>query len=184
MSNKTHGKARRGREHKKEQFSKPVGRSSSRAMGLIILGLLAVIAYLVVGRVREDPTAPTVSAQSIQVDPGNDEVRIPLSELNSSQAKFFEATLANKTATRFFVIRTSDGIYRAALDACQVCFGAHKGYYQDGNVLVCKKCGRRFPISSIGYGTTGCHPMGLTATVDGDGIEIKTSQLTSGSQYF
>jgi uncharacterized membrane protein len=184
MSNKTHVKAHHGREHKKEQFSKPARRSSSWAMGLIVLVLVAVVAYFVVGRVREDPTAPTVSAKSIQVAPGIDEVRIPLSEVNTSQAKFFEATLPNNTTTRFFVVKTSDGLYRAALDACQVCFDAHKGYYQDGNVMVCKKCGRRFPISGIGYGTTGCHPMGLTATVDGDELKIKTSELTSGSQYF
>jgi len=184
MSNKTHVKAHQAREHKKEQFSRPARRSSSWATGLIILALLAVIAYLVVGRVREDPTTPTVSAKTLQVAPGLDEVRIPLSEVNSSQAKFFEATLPNNTTTRFFVVRTSDGIHRAALDACQVCFGAHKGYYQDGNVMVCKKCGRRFPVSSIGYGTTGCHPMGLTATVNGDELRIKTSELTSGRQYF
>lgn len=184
MSNKTHAKARHGREHKKEQFSKPARRSSTWAMGVIILALLAVIAYLVVGRVRQDPTMPTASAKTIQVMPDMDEVRIPLSDVSSSEAKFFEATLPNNTTTRFFVIRTSDGIYRAALDACQVCFDAHKGYYQDGNSMVCKKCGRRFPISGIGYGTTGCHPMGLTATVEGDELRIKTSELTSGSQYF
>lgn len=184
MSNKTHTKAHQGRQHKKEQFSKPARRSSSWIMALIIVALVGVIAYLVVGRVGQNPTITSVSAKTIQVAAGTDEIRIPLSEVNSDQAKFFEASLPNNTVTRFFVLRSSEGTYRAALDACQVCFDAHKGYHQEGNFMVCNKCGRRFPINSIGYGSSGCHPMGLTATVDGDELKIKTSELISGSQYF
>lgn len=183
MSNQTHRKPH-GRDHKKEQFSKSPRRTSTLVMGLIVVALLAVIVYLVFGRAKQDPTMPTASARTIQVNSDEDEIRIPLKDVSGDQAKFFDANLPNNTTTRFFVLRTSDGIYRVALDACQVCFDAHKGYYQDGNFMVCKKCGRRFPINSVGYGTTGCHPIALKATVDGDELRIKTSELTSGSQYF
>ncbi len=184
MSNKTHAKSHHGREHKKEQFSKPARRNSNWTMWLVMVGLLAVIAYLVVGRARQDPTITTVSAKAIQVAPGTDEVRVPLSEVSDGQAKFFEATLPNNTTTRFFVIKTSDGVYRAALDACQVCFGAHKGYYQDGDEMVCKKCGRHFSVNTVNNGTSGCHPVGLSRRVDGGELVIPTSELESGSLYF
>ncbi len=107
-----------------------------------------------------------------------------MSEVSTDQAKFFEASLPNNSVTRFFVLRTSDGVYRAALDACEVCFDEHKGYHQEGSSMVCNKCGRRFPIDGIGYGNSGCHPIGLRATVDGDALKIKTSELISGSDYF
>src|SRR5581483_2687175 len=114
--------------------------------------------------------------------PGASELRLPVNEISEGKAKFYEAALGNGSSVRFFVVKTADGIYRTALDACQVCFDAHKGYYQDGNDMVCRKCGRHFPITSIGYGTSGCHPMGLHEIVESDSMVIKTSRLQNGSQ--
>lgn len=184
MSNKTHVKAHDGREQKREQFSKPARRKTNLMLCVVIVGLLAVIGYLVLGRFRAVPEITTTSAKTIQLAPGASEVRIPISEVSSGQAKFYEATLSNGKSARFFVVRTSDGIYRTALDACQVCFDAHKGYYQDGNEMVCRKCGRHFSVNSVGYGTSGCHPMGLHGTVDGSDLSIPASELESGTQYF
>ena len=184
MSNKSHAKTHHSRKHKREQFSKPARRSNNFLLWLVIVGLVGVVGYLVVSRLQQDPTTPTASAQTIQVSPGTSEVRIPLSEVSGEQAKFYEVAFSNARLARFFVVRTSDGIYRAALDACQVCAYAHKGYYQDGNQMVCRKCGRHFSVNRIGYGTSGCHPMGLHGTVDGSDLRIQTSELESGSQYF
>ena len=183
MSNKAHRKSQT-REQKKEQFSQKARRGSNVMLAAVIIGLLMVIGYLVAARSWQTAGIPTVSAQTLQIASGQEEIRIPLSEFNNDRAKFFDATLPSNTTTRFFVVRTSDGIYRAALDACQVCFDAHKGYHQEGNYMVCNKCGRRFPINGIGYGTSGCHPMGLKTTVEGDQLRITTSELTNGSQYF
>ena len=184
MSNKTHAKAHRGRAHKREQFSKPARGNSNFLLWLVIVGLLGVVGYLVVSRSRQDPTTAIASAKTIQLDPATTDIRVPLSEVNDGQAKFYEAALSNGKSARFFVIKTSDGKYRTALDACQVCFYAHKGYYQDGNDMVCRKCGRHFSVNSVGYGTSGCHPMGLHGAVDGNDLLIKTSELENGSQYF
>jgi uncharacterized membrane protein len=184
MSNKTHAKAHHGREHKKEQFSKPARRNGNFLLWLAIVGLLGVVGYLVVSRLQSDPTTATASAKTIQIAPDAAEVRIPLSEVGSGQAKFYEAALSNGKSARFFVVKTSDGIYRTALDACQVCFYAHKGYYQDGNDMVCRKCGRHFSMNSVGYGTSGCHPMALHGTVVGNDLSIPTSELETGTQYF
>ena len=184
MSNKTHARARHGREHKKEQFSKPARRNYNWMLLVVIAGLMAVTGYLVTSRMYQDPTATVASAKAIHLAPGASEVRIPLSEVGDGKAKFYEAALSNGKSARFFIVKTSDGIYRTALDACQVCFYAHKGYYQDGNDMVCRKCGRHFPMNSVGYGTSGCHPMGLHGTVAGNELSVPASELESGSQYF
>ena len=184
MSNKTHAKAHHGRRHKREQFSKPAHRNSNFLLWLVIVGLLGVVGYLALSRLQSDPAITIASAKSIQLAPGATDVRIPLSDVGAGQAKFYEAALSNGKSARFFVIKTSDGIYRTALDACQVCFYAHKGYYQDGNDMVCRKCGRHFSVNSVGSGTSGCHPMGLHGTVDGSDLSIPASELESGSQYF
>jgi hypothetical protein len=34
---------------------------------------------------------------------------------------------------RYFILKSSDGIIRAAFDACDVCWPAGKGYFQDGD---------------------------------------------------
>ena len=180
MSNKTHRK-RHHREQKREQFSQPAKRNYNWLMLVVIVALVAVIGYLVTSRLNQDPTSTVANAKAIQLAPDESEARIPLSE---GKAKFYEAALANGTSVRFFVVKTADGIYRTALDACQVCFDAHKGYYQDGKDMVCRKCGRHFPLTSIGYGTSGCHPMGLHGTVEGDNLVIRTSELQNSSQYF
>ncbi|HEX9424146.1 MAG TPA: DUF2318 domain-containing protein [Pyrinomonadaceae bacterium] len=184
MSNRTHAKTHGGRERKREQFFKPARRNSNLLLWIVIAGLLGVGVYLAVSRLQSDPTTTTASAKTIQLASGASEVRIPLSEVNSGQAKFYEAALSNGKSARFFVLKTSDGNYRTALDACHVCFYAHKGYYQDGNDMVCRKCGRHFSVNSVGDGTSGCHPMGLHGTVDGNDLSIPTSELESGSQYF
>jgi len=184
MSNKPHAKAHQLRQHKREEFSKPVRRNSNSLLWILIVGLLGVVGYLVVGRLQSDPTTVTASAKTIQIPANATDVRIPLSDVSNGQAKFFEASLSNNTTVRFFVIKTSDGVYRAALDACEVCFGAWKGYSQDGDQMVCRKCGRHFSVNTVNNGTTGCHPIGLTRTVDGSDLLIKANELESGSRYF
>lgn len=184
MSNKTHAKAHQVRQHKREKFSKPVRQNNNLVLWIVIVGLLGVVGYLLVSRLQHDPTIATASTKAIHLAAGATDVRIPLSDVSNGQAKFFEASLSNNTTVRFFVIKTSDGVYRAALDACEVCYGAGKGYYQDGDQMVCRKCGRHFSVNTVNNGTTGCHPIGLTRTVDGSDLLIKANELESGSQYF
>ena len=173
-----------GREQKREQFSQPARRKTNLMLWVVIVGLLAVVGYLALGRLGAAPEITKTSAKTIQIAQGATDIRIPLSDVSNGQAKFYEAALSNGKSARFFVVKTSDGIYRTALDACQVCFDAHKGYYQDGNDMVCRKCGRHFSVNSVGYGTSGCHPMGLHGTVDGNDLSIPASELESGTQYF
>lgn len=184
MEHRKHAKTHPTRDHKREQFSQPARRNYNWLFLVVIAGLGLVIAYLVTSRRNQDPTTTVVNAKAIQFAPSMSEVRIPLSEVSEGKAKFYDTALADGRRTRFFVIKTADGVYRTALDACPVCFDAHKGYYQDGNDMVCRKCGRHFSVNSVGYGKSGCHPVPLRGTVDGNDLLIQTSVLENGSQYF
>jgi uncharacterized membrane protein len=111
-------------------------------------------------------------------------VAIPVAGLSDGKAKFFNYTTADKTQMRFFAMRSSDGVYRAALDACDVCYREKKGYTQDGDDMVCQKCGQRFHSALVNEVTGGCNPVAIARTVAGDKLVIKTSELESRKIFF
>ena len=84
----------------------------------------------------------------------------------------------------FFVVKSNDGVIRAAFDACDVCFPAKKGYTQDGDFMICNNCGRRFHSSRINVVEGGCNPAPLQREVIGDQLVIKTSDVIPGARYF
>jgi uncharacterized membrane protein len=108
-----------------------------------------------------------------------------LKDLEGGKAVFFEPRLASGKSVRFFAVKAADNTYRAALDACEVCFHAKKGYHQQGPDMICRNCGRDFRIADIGpHNEGGCNPVALTQKVEGDSLVIKTSELEKGTSYF
>jgi uncharacterized membrane protein len=91
---------------------------------------------------------------------------------------------ANGLTIQYFVLKSSDGIIRAAFDACDVCWPAGKGYFQDGDVMVCRNCGRRFASVRINEVKGGCNPAPLTRTIRGNQLVIKIDDIISGQSYF
>ncbi|MDQ3802946.1 MAG: DUF2318 domain-containing protein [Acidobacteriota bacterium] len=176
------------REEKRSQFTRPAGGGGRLKPAVLVLALAAVAGYLVFANLKggDDAARPTRAAD---VKPaGGDvagEVRVPLKDLEGGKAVFFEPKLASGKPVRFFVVRAADNTYRAALDACEVCFHAKKGYHQKGADMVCRNCGRNFAIADIGpHNEGGCNPVALTQKVEGDSLVIKTSELENGSSYF
>jgi len=97
----------------------------------------------------------------------NDQVRIPLSELNDSSLHFYTVD-TGVTTLRFLVIHQTNGDYAVALDACQICGWA--GYRQEGQNVICRNCGATIYIPSIGE-KGGCNPIPVKSTVqDGEVI--------------
>jgi uncharacterized membrane protein len=131
-------------------------------------------------RSRDDQPAATV-IQDNNAAPGD--IRIPLAEL-SSQAKFYDYTLADNRKVRFFALKSSDGVYRAALDACDTCYHAKKGYHQEGDDMVCNNCGLHFHSAQVNEVHGGCNPISLPRAIEGDTLIIKASDLTARRQYF
>jgi uncharacterized membrane protein len=85
---------------------------------------------------------------------------------------------------KFFVMKSRDGIIRAAFDACDVCYGEKKGYSQDGDFLVCNNCGQRFHSSRINEVKGGCNPSPLNRAYDALNVTIKAADLVAGVGYF
>lgn len=179
MSGKSSSHTPNKRQQKKAQFARPVAKNRKKQFfivaGLMIIGL---VSYLGAGGSGGTPEATTVSAAGADGD-----ISIPLSEVSSGQAKFFNYSTAGKAPLRFFVIKSSDGVYRAALDACDVCYRAKRGYRQEGDDMVCQKCGRHFPSRLVNDVTGGCNPVALARTIDGGTLLIKAAELESLKTY-
>ena len=90
----------------------------------------------------------------------------------------------NGRLIRFFILKSTDGVVRAAFDACDICYEAKKGYSQDGNTMVCNECGRRFPADKINEVSGGCNPAPLRRVIDGDSLVIEVSDIAVGWRYF
>ncbi len=110
-------------------------------------------------------------------------VRLALADISDGRAHFYTFQAGGK-AIPFFVLKSSDGVIRAAFDACDVCFPARKGYHQEGDEMVCNNCGTRFPSASINEVRGGCNPAPLTRQVQGDRVIIQASDLLAGARYF
>ena len=173
------------RAQKKAQFSEgtEVKRKTSAILVAIVVLLAAVGIYLVMNASSENPASTAVATSPAPGATEARDVRIALSDL-SSTAKFFDYKLSDNKPVRFFVLKSSDGVYRAALDACDTCYHAKKGYHQEGDDMICNNCGLHFHSSQINEVHGGCNPVGLPRTIDGNQLVIKASELESRGAYF
>jgi hypothetical protein len=104
-------------------------------------------------------------------------LRFPAAAFADGKARFFTTTLPDGKSINFFAIKSSDGVIRAAFDACDVCFGARKGYHQEGDVMVCNNCGQRFASDKINEVKGGCNPAPVTRAIQGENLVIKLADL-------
>jgi uncharacterized membrane protein len=131
--------------------------------------------------VASSSPGPVVPASSEAVAPGM--IAYPVSLFEDGQAQYFEFKDGDRTI-RYFVIKSADGVIRAAFDACDVCWPAGKGYYQDGDDMVCRNCGRRFASNLVNEVQGGCNPAPLKRSVDNGMLVIRPDDIRSGAGYF
>ncbi len=164
------------RADKRNQFA-PVARRAHRRIALLAAGAVLLIGgYLLFGR--------SGGAEAKQVAPVTASISIPASDVSDGKAKFFQYAAADGRQVKFFVMKSSDGMYRAALDACDVCYPGKQGYEQSGDDMVCRKCGRRFASKLINEVSGGCNPIGVPSKVENGKIVINASDLDAGKAYF
>lgn len=108
----------------------------------------------------------------------------PVSAFTDGKAKYFEYKRSPSEWIRFFVVKSTDGVIRAAFDACDVCFRHKKGYVQQGNFLVCVNCGLKFRTDKVNEVTGGCNPSALRRVVQGDRVIIDRQDVLAGLRLF
>jgi uncharacterized membrane protein len=169
---------------KKEMILNTGTQSQSPLRTLAVIAIVVVaglIFYLFQTGFDNKPQAQT---SSIQPEVTATEVSFPVQAFNDGQAKYFQYPAGNGITVRFFILRSSDGIIRAAYDACDVCWREGKGYYQDGDFMVCRNCGQRFASVKVNEIKGGCNPAPLERTVVGNKLIIQTADILQGVQYF
>jgi uncharacterized membrane protein len=168
------------RADKRAQFEQPKSRTGLH-LALAGVALVAVNAVALVVVMNRGDGGQAVAAAPVAA--GGADVTIPVAELAGGQAKFYSYD-AGGVEVKYFVMQSKDGEYRAAFDACDVCYPNKKGYSQQGDSMVCNNCGQQFETSKINEVKGGCNPSPIDRTVEGQDLVLKTSDLQAGVQYF
>ena len=126
-------------------------------------------------------TAPV--AASFTSESNTSLISLPATLFEDGKARHFQH-VAGEFTVKYFVLKSSDGIIRAAFDACDVCWPAGKGYYQDGDYMVCRNCGRRFASVLVNEVKGGCNPAPLNRKVENGKVIIEVKDILEGRQYF
>lgn len=82
---------------------------------------------------------------------------------------------------RILAIQKTDGSIAAAYDACALCGAA--GYVQEGEELICKRCGAPINRDTVGE-AGGCNPIPLKYTSNNNEIVIKAKDAGEKADIF
>jgi len=126
-------------------------------------------------------TAPV--AASFSSENAASQVSLPATLFEDGEARHFQH-VAGDFKIKYFVLKSSDGIIRAAFDACDVCWPAGKGYYQEGDYMVCRNCGRKFASVLVNEVKGGCNPAPLNRKFENGKVIIEVKDILEGRQYF
>jgi len=112
------------------------------------------------------------------------QITYPVKTFQDGKARFYQFKSNDWITIKYFLLKSSDGVIRAAFDACDVCWPEGKGYVQKGDYMVCRNCGRRFASVYVNVITGGCNPGALQREVVGDKLIIKVKDILDGRKYF
>ncbi|MBI5575185.1 MAG: DUF2318 domain-containing protein, partial [Deltaproteobacteria bacterium] len=152
------------------------------AAGIVLVAGMAIIAQagLFDGLMKKGPAETAKAAGVVETA---DAVKIPLATLESGKALFLVQESGGRQV-HYFALKSSDGLYRAAFDACDVCFRTNRGYRQEANHMVCNNCGLAFPSAKIGEVKGGCNPAPLARKLEGQYLVIGKGDIEAGKDYF
>lgn len=145
------------------------------------VGVCIIAAAVVFYSTQGGNASPEAANGPAVVD--NTLVIFPANLFEDGRARHFEYVSGEDTI-RYFILKSSDGILRAAFDACDVCWPAGKGYYQEGDHMVCRNCGRRFVSVLVNEVKGGCNPAPLSRKLENNKLIIQIKDIEQGRQYF
>jgi uncharacterized membrane protein len=130
-----------------------------------------------------DSDAGLFGAGNKVLEPVAGQLQISLAKVSDGKAHHYQVKADDGTMVTFFVLKSRDGVVRAAIDACDVCYKAGKGYYQDGDFMVCENCGQRFAANRINVVKGGCNPAPLKRVIKGDKLVIEMKDINANKWY-
>lgn len=159
--------------------------SGKRMAIMVAVGLLVGVGSFAYSGVLSGlfKKSPAESAKAAGVVETAEAVRIPLKALDSGKALLLSLE-SDGRQLHYFALKSRDGAYRAALDACDVCFQSNRGYRQEGDLMVCNNCGQTFPSNRIGEIKGGCNPHPLARRIEGQYLVIGKADIVAGKGYF
>lgn len=153
-----------------------ISNSTVAMIGATVLFVAATL-YVVTGRQPE--LAPHAASPLLSGD-----VRLDTAQFDDGQARFYRYAAADGREIRFFVLKSADGVIRAAFDTCDVCYREKKGYRQAGDTMVCNNCGKAFRSVDVNLVQGGCNPVPLDRVVQNGQVVLTATALQAGAFYF
>jgi len=145
--------------------------------------LAALLMVLVTGLALSGCSSSGGGTSGGLLTPTNGKLEIPVSDVYDGKAHHFQVRSADGTMVTFFVLKSADGVIRAAIDSCDVCYRSGLGYYQEGDYMVCKNCGQKFASNKINVLKGGCNPAPLNRSVVGDKLVINMRDINMNNWY-
>jgi uncharacterized membrane protein len=151
-----------------------------------LFGSTLIVLLIIFGTLS--PAAPAsawnFTVPAVEVRPNSGHFKFPESQFADGQARHFVYKHSPSLWIRFFVLRSSDGLVRAAFDACDVCWRHKKGYVQQGDQMICMNCGLRFPSVKINEVKGGCNPAPLPRLIRNGQLIIALNDVLAGQGFF
>lgn len=186
-SKRSRKKSRKGRTDLEKREAKKTavmeGQKSRAPLVITLIFAAAIVGagvYMMGGKGKSGP----VASSAAQSQSSSGVVSFPVSTFADGKARYYQYNAQNGMKVRYFILKSSDGVIRAAFDACDVCWTARKGYRQEGDNMVCNNCGQRFPSVKVNVIKGGCNPAPLNRTVVGDNLLINVSDILEGGNLY
>lgn len=168
----------------KAKYDKPNDDVGDRNPGKIGGLFLRIALVVLMGVIGVSFLIHATKGEGASVASTGGQISYPVKTFQDGKAHFYQYKASDGTTIKYFVIKSSDGVIRAAFDACDVCWPEGKGYEQKGDYMVCRNCGRRFASVKVNEIQGGCNPAPLNRQVSGDLTAIKVKDILEGRQYF
>lgn len=116
----------------------------------------------------------------------SNKVILNASDIDVDGFHYYNTELPNGKVVYYFVVKDKNGVYRAAANACQVCFDARLGFKKEGDFMTCDACGNKYPLAKIATEKGGCNPAPINPNLKNENgkIKITLSELEKIANLF
>jgi uncharacterized membrane protein len=153
-------------------------KNAKYAIAAIVSIIVVAALFAAVVRPTLDASSHRPAATAMAIDNSSGLGMIPAGDINQT-ARWFSYNATDGTPMRLFAVRDAAGGLHLALDACDVCYKAKRGYSQRGEDMMCNNCGNRYPITSVGEsaGSGGCWPSYVPYSLADGNITLHLADL-------